>query len=60
MLFGCGETQNVNALTNHDGGSGRGDSRIRTRLTAGRYWIAATHYGERNEGAYQLAVGVEY
>ena len=46
--------------TDDDGGSGSGDSRIRARLTAGRYWIAATHYGERSEGAYQLAVSVEY
>ena len=36
------------------------DSRIRANLTAGRYWIAATHYGDRGEGAYQLAVSVEY
>ena len=46
--------------TNDDGGDSGGDSRIRASLTAGRYWIAVTHWGDRNEGAYQLAVSVEY
>ena len=46
--------------TDDDGGSDAGNAQIRINLNAGRYWIAATHYGERREGAYQIAVSVEY
>lgn len=46
--------------TDDDGGSSGGNAQIRANLDAGRYWIAATHYGDRQEGAYQLAVSVEY
>ena len=46
--------------TDDDGGSDAGNAQIRTNLNAGRYWIAATHYGERREGAYQLTISIEY